>query len=178
MSRLPEYQPIPNTEDDPPPWTKSGANDQRARDRDSTESDSTPYGDTSYPPGQPGLPGLSGLSGPTGPPGRADGTAATVTFTFQPRWPTGGTQSSVMGTIGETREVSGREVDFGVRCEVCDDFVLRVRCVVLLRPTAYSTWGPSRRGSRRPSHLFPLAPVLDPIESLTLSIPLPGQIEG
>ncbi|GFZ48484.1 hypothetical protein JCM24511_06232 [Saitozyma sp. JCM 24511] len=109
MSRLPQYQPIPNTpdtEDDPPPWTKSGANDQRARDRDrdSTESESTPYGDTLYPPGPPGPSGLSGLS-LSGPPGRAaDGNAATVTFTFQPRWPTGGTQSSVMGTIGETRE--------------------------------------------------------------------------
>jgi hypothetical protein len=126
MSRLPEYQPIPNTEDDPPPWTKSGANDARARDRDSTESDSNPYGNTSYPPGQPGLPGLSGLSGQPGPPGRADGTAAKVTFTFQPRWPTGGTQSSVMGTIGETREVSAARrgaMRFGavqctMRCEV------------------------------------------------------------
>lgn len=92
MSYLPKYQSVPT--DDvpyPPTWDKPGG-PTTVPDVEN-EEDAPPL----YPP-RPAEAESSLSGGVTGP--------LTVTYSFEPRWPTGGERADAMDTLGQTKEVS------------------------------------------------------------------------
>lgn len=92
MSYLPKYQSVP-TDDVPYPPTSDKPGGHTTVPGVENEEDAPPL----YPP-RPAEAESSQRGGVTGP--------LTVTYSFEPRWPTGGERADAMDTLGQTKEVS------------------------------------------------------------------------